>query len=274
MRIIAGAFKGSRLVAPGGSNTRPTSDRVKESLFSMLDGYGVLQAANVLDLFAGSGGLGLEAMSRGAAEADFVDSASASARAVEANAQKLGIDHSTRIHSADVVSFLSSQRVPRQAMAEGQAPEHQASEGHAAARVGGVEYRGATAHRGGLDEIQNGGLGEIQNGGLDDIQNGEVLETRSDLDDGEGRIFDLVFMDPPYPMGEDAVTQILGRLAALLDMESIVVVERASRAPEPTMPAALEVFRSKTFGETALYFVQLRGDADESGDAAEADEPA
>ncbi|GAA1531001.1 RsmD family RNA methyltransferase [Brevibacterium picturae] len=237
MRIIAGAFKGSRLVAPGGSNTRPTSDRVKESLFSMLDGYGVLQAANVLDLFAGSGGLGLEAMSRGAAEADFVDSASASARAVEANAQKLGIDHSTRIHSADVVSFLSSQRAPRQVMAEAQAPVYQASEGHAAEPV-------------------------------------EVLETRSDLDEGEGRIFDLVFMDPPYPMGEDAVTQILGRLAGLLDMESIVVVERASRAPEPTMPAALEVFRSKTFGETALYFVQLRGEADESGDAAEADEPA
>lgn len=114
MRIIAGAYKGSKLVAPGGSNTRPTSDRVKESLFSMLDGYGVLQAANVLDLFAGSGGLGFEAMSRGAAEVDFVDSAGASARAVEANAAKLGIDHSTRIHSSDVVSFLSSQRVPKQ----------------------------------------------------------------------------------------------------------------------------------------------------------------
>ena len=242
MRIIAGAFKGSRLVAPGGSNTRPTSDRVKESLFSMLDGYGVLQAANVLDLFAGSGGLGLEAMSRGAAEADFVDSASASARAVEANAQKLGIDHSTRIHSADVVSFLSSQRVPRQVMAEAQASKQQASEGH----------------------VAEGHAAEPV----------EMLETRSDLDDGEGRIFDLVFMDPPYPMGEDAVTQILGRLAGLLDMESIVVVERASRAPEPTMPAALEVFRSKTFGETALYFVQLRGEAEESGDAAEADEPA
>ena len=248
MRIIAGAFKGSRLVAPSGSNTRPTSDRVKESLFSMLDGYGVLQAANVLDLFAGSGGLGFEAMSRGAAEVDFVDSASASARAVEANAQKLGIDHSTRIHSSDVVSFLGSQRVPRLATPEQQKPEHR----------GGSESRGVGESRGGLDEVQDG----------------DVLEARSDLDEAEGRIFDLVFMDPPYPLGEDAVTQILGRLSGLLDMESIVVVERASRAPEPTMPAALEIFRTKTFGETALYFVQLRTVPEEAAERGEAPEVA
>ncbi|TSI16030.1 RsmD family RNA methyltransferase [Brevibacterium aurantiacum] len=242
MRIIAGAFKGSKLVAPGGSNTRPTSDRVKESLFSMLDGYGVLQAANVLDLFAGSGGLGFEAMSRGAAEVDFVDSAIASARAVASNAQKLGIDHSTRIHSSDVVSFLSSQRVLGLHASVQRRPE-----GHAGADDGGRTQLG---------------------NGLDEVQDGQVLEARSDRDDDEGRIFDLVFMDPPYPLGEDAVTQILGRLAGLLDMESIVVVERASRAPEPTMPAALEVFRSKTFGETALYFVQLKAESEEAADVA------
>ncbi|AZL06375.1 RsmD family RNA methyltransferase [Brevibacterium aurantiacum] len=248
MRIIAGAYKGSKLVAPGGSNTRPTSDRVKESLFSMLDGYGVLQAANVLDLFAGSGGLGFEAMSRGAAEVDFVDSAGASARAVEANAAKLGIDHSTRIHSSDVVSFLSSQRVPKQQMSGQQAVVQRGPE----VKLQPEGHSGGAEHGDGLDEVLDG----------------EVLEARSDLDDGDGRIFDLVFMDPPYPLGEDAVTQILGRLSGLLDMESIVVVERASRAPEPTMPAALEIFRSKTFGETALYFVQLKGTSEESDTAA------
>ncbi|MDN5808192.1 MAG: RsmD family RNA methyltransferase [Brevibacterium sp.] len=243
MRIIAGAFKGSKLVAPGGSNTRPTSDRVKESLFSMLDGYGVLQAANVLDLFAGSGGLGLEAMSRGAAEVDFVDSASVSVRAVESNARKLGIDHSTRVHSSDVVSFLSSQRDRRQGASPQRQPEGPGGGADGAERA---EYAG----------------------GLAEVQDGQVLESRSDLDDGEGRIFDLVFMDPPYPLGEDAVTQILGRLSGLLDMESIVVVERASRAPEPTMPAALEVFRAKTFGETALYFVQLKANPVQASDDA------
>lgn len=215
MRIIAGAFKGSRLVSPGGTNTRPTSDRVKESLFSMLDGYGVLQAANVLDLFAGSGGLGFEAMSRGGAEVDFVDSAGASARAVESNAQKLGIDHSARVHSADVVTFLSNQ--------------------HAGAAVSSPS------------------------------RPGDVL----DPDDAEGRIFDLVFMDPPYPLGEDAVTQILGKLSGLLDMESIVVVERSSRTAEPSMPAGLEVFRSKSFGETAIYLIQLKAESTESTESAE-----
>ncbi|MBM6588603.1 RsmD family RNA methyltransferase [Brevibacterium sp. RIT 803] len=259
MRIIAGAFKGSKLVAPGGSNTRPTSDRVKESLFSMLDGYGVLQAANVLDLFAGSGGLGFEAMSRGAAEVDFVDSAIASARAVQSNAQKLGIAHSTRIHSSDVVSFLSSQRVLGL-----HASVHRRPEGHA----GGADSEG---HAGGSDSEGHAGGAEHAGGaqlvsGLDEVQDGQVLEARSDRD--EGRIFDLVFMDPPYPLGEDAVTQILRRLVGLLDMESIVVVERASRAPEPTMPAALEVFRSKTFGETALYFVQLTAESEEAADVA------
>ena len=95
MRIIAGAHKGAKLTSPSGANTRPTSDRVKESLFSMLDGYGVLPAANVLDLFAGSGGLGFEAMSRGAAQVDFVDSSLAATRALESNADKLG-SHTTK----------------------------------------------------------------------------------------------------------------------------------------------------------------------------------
>ncbi|WP_181275860.1 16S rRNA (guanine(966)-N(2))-methyltransferase RsmD [Brevibacterium oceani] len=193
MRIIAGAHKGARLSSPSGANTRPTSDRVKESLFSMLEGYGVLQAANVLDLFAGSGGLGFEAMSRGAAQVDFVDSSLASIRSLQANADKLGLDHSVDVHAGDVLQYLAG--------------------------LPGSEHP-------------------------------------------EARIFDLVFMDPPYPLGEDAVTQILGRLAAHLDMESIVIIERAARSPEPTMPVGLEVFRSKTFGETAVHFVQLVGETD------------
>ena len=73
-RIIAGASGGRRLQTPPGERTRPTSDRVREALFSMLDARGVLRGARVLDLFAGSGALGLEAASRGAAEVVLVDS--------------------------------------------------------------------------------------------------------------------------------------------------------------------------------------------------------
>ena len=88
MRIIAGLYGGRRLVAPPGVETRPTSDRVREALFSMLASD--VDGARVLDLFAGSGALGLEALSRGAAEVHFVDSAPPAVAAVRANLQALG----------------------------------------------------------------------------------------------------------------------------------------------------------------------------------------
>jgi 16S rRNA (guanine966-N2)-methyltransferase len=83
MRVIAGVHKGRRLAAPPGSATRPTSDRVREALFSIL-GARVADAA-VLDLFAGSGALGIEALSRGAASATFVDNAAAAIQAIRRN---------------------------------------------------------------------------------------------------------------------------------------------------------------------------------------------
>src|SRR4051794_28006829 len=90
MRVIAGRFKGRRLQAPPGLATRPTSDRVREALFSILGER--VEDARVLDLFAGSGALGLEALSRGAATAAFVDSAAPAIRALEANLRDLDVD--------------------------------------------------------------------------------------------------------------------------------------------------------------------------------------
>jgi 16S rRNA (guanine966-N2)-methyltransferase len=83
MRVIAGQYKGHRLQTPPGVDTRPTSDRVREALFSILGGR--VKDTRVLDLYAGSGALGIEALSRGAQEATFVDSAAAAVRAIEAN---------------------------------------------------------------------------------------------------------------------------------------------------------------------------------------------
>jgi 16S rRNA (guanine(966)-N(2))-methyltransferase RsmD len=102
MRVIAGQWGGRRLQAPPGASTRPTSDRVREALFSMLGPR--LEGARVLDLFAGSGALGIEALSRGAAEATFVDSAPAAIRAVRANLEALGID--AELRRADARRFL------------------------------------------------------------------------------------------------------------------------------------------------------------------------
>jgi len=88
MRIIAGSRKGHRIDAPKGTHTRPTSDFVRETAFNLI---GPVDGATVLELFAGSGALGLEALSRGAARATLVDSDRAACRAINANLDKLGL---------------------------------------------------------------------------------------------------------------------------------------------------------------------------------------
>jgi 16S rRNA (guanine966-N2)-methyltransferase len=98
-RIIAGEAGGRRLVVPPGDHVRPTSDRVKESVFAAL-GPGRLVGARVLDLYAGSGALGLEALSRGAAEALFVEREPAAARAVRANIDRLGFGDRALLRTA------------------------------------------------------------------------------------------------------------------------------------------------------------------------------
>jgi 16S rRNA (guanine966-N2)-methyltransferase len=91
MRIIAGAWRGRVIEAPPGAATRPTADRARETLFSMLASrLGSLEDLRVADLFAGSGALGLEALSRGAAHATFVENDSASAANIRRNAERLG----------------------------------------------------------------------------------------------------------------------------------------------------------------------------------------
>ncbi len=89
MRVIAGSLGGRRLKAPRGRTTRPTSDRVREALFAML---GTLEDASVLDLFAGSGALGIEALSRGAAHVVFVEREALALSALRENLSALGID--------------------------------------------------------------------------------------------------------------------------------------------------------------------------------------
>jgi 16S rRNA (guanine966-N2)-methyltransferase len=88
MRVIAGELGGRRLKAPGGSGTRPTSDRVREAVFAML---GDVRAVSVLDLFAGTGALGIEALSRGAHSAVFVERDAGAARVLKGNLAELGI---------------------------------------------------------------------------------------------------------------------------------------------------------------------------------------
>jgi 16S rRNA (guanine966-N2)-methyltransferase len=101
VRVVAGAYRGRRIEAPQGRATRPTSDRVREALFSIL---GPIEGVRVLDLFAGSGALGIEALSRGADEAVFVDSDARAVAAVRRNLDALGAD--AAVYRRDAFAWL------------------------------------------------------------------------------------------------------------------------------------------------------------------------
>ena len=108
LRIIAGEFKGRRLRTPAGRNVRPTGDRVKEAWFSILQQS--IPDARVLDLFAGSGALGFEALSRGAVAVDFVETHRDSLTALKANTEALKVEDRVTIHRMDASRF--AERLP------------------------------------------------------------------------------------------------------------------------------------------------------------------
>ena len=106
MRIVAGSRKGHRIAAPKGVVTRPTSDRVRESAFSII---GPVEDASVLDLFAGSGAMGLEALSRGAASCLFVERDREASRVIQENLQKLRLTGAV-VASRDAAAVLREER--------------------------------------------------------------------------------------------------------------------------------------------------------------------
>jgi 16S rRNA (guanine966-N2)-methyltransferase len=104
MRVIAGAARGRPLVAPRGTATRPITDRVKETLFGIL-GERVIDA-RVLDLYAGSGAVGIEALSRGATSCDFVEHDRRALTAIRENLERAGVADLASVHAVDVQRFL------------------------------------------------------------------------------------------------------------------------------------------------------------------------
>lgn len=180
-RIIAGRAGSLTLEVPD-AGTRPTSDRVRESLFGALESADAIRGAAVLDLYAGSGALALEAVSRGAASADLVEKAPRAASVVQRNAARVGKsvarDARVTVHRAAATAYLQVARGP----------------------------------------------------------------------------FDLVFIDPPYDLPESELTLVLELLVPSLAPAATVVVERAKRSPEPTLPAGLTAERSKRYGDTTLWW--------------------
>jgi RNA methyltransferase, RsmD family len=178
-RIIAGRA-GSIVLEVPDAGTRPTSDRVRESLFGALESADALRGAAVLDLYAGSGALGLEAVSRGAASADLVEKSPRAAAVAQRNAAKV-------------------------------------------AKAAGVS---AVVHRSSAELFLRGATGA----------------------------FDLVFLDPPYDVAETELSATLALLVPALDAGALVVIERASRSPEPSLPDGLVTTRSKKYGDTTLWW--------------------
>ena len=110
MRIIAGQFRGRPLISPAGQATRPTADRVREALFSMLASrIGSFEGLRVADLYAGSGALGLEALSRGAAHATFVENGRLAQAGLKANAEKLGVSDHIQILGGSALALPRSE---------------------------------------------------------------------------------------------------------------------------------------------------------------------
>jgi 16S rRNA G966 N2-methylase RsmD len=187
MRVVGGTARGRRLVAPPGAATRPTTDRVREAIFNALWSRGALDGARVLDLFAGSGALGVEALSRGAAHATFVDRAAVARRAIRRNLETCGFLERAEIVATPVERFVA-------AAAAGATPD-----GPPAA---GPDDDGAGADHGhDADHDAGADHGHGHNG------------------TGPGGRFDLAFCDPPY--GYDGWPALLAaRPAPLVVAES------------------------------------------------------
>ncbi|MGI9643366.1 MAG: 16S rRNA (guanine(966)-N(2))-methyltransferase RsmD [Acidimicrobiia bacterium] len=112
MRVVAGEARGRPIVAPDGNRTRPTSDRVRESIFNMLFSLHATGEVRVLDLYAGCGALGIEALSRGATSCIFVEQDRRAVECIRSNLEALGYDDRSTVIQADVLDWVGQNQAP------------------------------------------------------------------------------------------------------------------------------------------------------------------
>jgi 16S rRNA (guanine966-N2)-methyltransferase len=110
MRVVAGSLRGRAVIAPEGESTRPTTDRARQATFNSLDSFGFVDEAKVVDLFAGSGALGIEALSRGAASCAFVERDRRALDAIRQNIATLELGDRTSVISGDVMTAVVAMR--------------------------------------------------------------------------------------------------------------------------------------------------------------------
>lgn len=184
-RIISGAAGGRTLAVPA-TGTRPTSDRVREAVFSRFDALTTIAGSRVLDLYAGSGAVGLEAASRGASSVDLVDNSDKAARVMSKNCALVSpsVPNCTiRVHRSSVAGYVGA----------------------------------------------------------------------------SSQTWDIVFIDPPYELGNEPLVAALTLLLPRLSPDAVVAIERASRDPEPNWPHGYGVLTPKDYGETRVYWLDVEG---------------
>ncbi len=252
-RIIAGAAGGRRLATPPGADTRPTSDRVREALFSRLEHLDAIEDAVVLDLYAGSGALGLEALSRGARRVVLVESA----RRAAGVARRNGRDVAAVVPAAPTAGTTSG-RTP-----SGRTPGAGTTSDATDAAVPAAPTAGTTSGRTPSGRTPGAGTtSDATDAALVSVRAEPVsryLATPPATPD-----VDLAFLDPPYDLSQEALAGDLAALVAHLREGAVVVVERSARSPEPTWPptqgspgAALHLVESRDYGETRLWYAEF-----------------
>ena len=186
MTRIIGGIAGSRVLASPAKVTRPTSDRIRESVFSRLDALNLIDNAKVLDLYAGTGALGLEAASRGAKQVLLVEN----------NKQALG-------------GIIQNMRMVKTALQKEDTDCDIRAEGKSVTSV--------------IPTI--------------------------------GTEYDLVFIDPPYEVSNETVTEVLTLLVRVLEPNGTIVLERSSRTELPELPTELKLTETKNYGDTVIYWL-------------------
>lgn len=245
---MAGRLGGRRLAAPAGRRTRPTSDRVREGLFSTLESLTDLVGARFADLYAGSGAVGLEACSRGAGQVLLVESDPVSARAARANIAALAVDPQVRLIIAPVQRVLAAG--PGSA-SPGSGSASPAGHGSAGLGSGGTGSRGTgpVGHR-------PKGTGPA---GTNSAGNDPGKTDPGKTDPGgthSGVPYNVVFADPPYDLSDDALAAVQRALVdqGWLAPGAIVVIERSRRPPPVSWVPPLTDVRVREYGETVLWY--------------------
>lgn len=241
--MIAGTARGRRLVSPAGAAVRPTSDRVRESIFNMVLSRFPLEGAHVGDLFAGTGAMGIEALSRGAAGATFVDHDRQAITIVRANLEATGVEGATVVHG-DVLRFLAGR-------SGGQIRPHRERSAH---HKGEGDERGAGEGGGvGAESAESGGGAQSGGGGGGAVGFGSQKPRPSaafgSQNHGAGR-FDVAFVDPPYAF--DRWAELFSLLSAGL------VVTESDREVVPG--AGWENVKVRRYGGTVVTLVVPAGD--------------